>query len=214
MSQYNDGGMKRKARIGLLGGTFNPIHLGHLLIAQDAMEQLGLDRVKFIPAAVPPHKPLDGNVSAAHRLRMVRLAIRGEPRFEAEDLEVRRGGTSYTVETVAEMRRRYPSARFYFIMGADSLQELHRWYQIERLARLCAFVVVTRPGCAMPIVRDLPLHFRVVHGHACEIASRDIRERVARGQSIRWLVPDAVFRYIQRQKLYQRKGNQSSKPVS
>jgi len=197
--------MKRNARIGLLGGTFNPIHVGHLLIAQDAMEALDLDRVKFIPAATPPHKPLDRNISGTHRLRMVRLAIRGCPRFEADNIEVRRGGASYSVETVTELKRCNPGTEFVFIIGADSLEELPCWRDIKRLAKLCAFAVVARPGFAPRVPKGLGLRCRFVEGHLCEIASRDIRARLARGESVRWLVPEAVLRYIRRQRLYQRK---------
>ncbi|MGD0650425.1 MAG: nicotinate-nucleotide adenylyltransferase [Verrucomicrobiia bacterium] len=203
--------MARKRRqIGILGGTFNPIHLGHLLIAQDAMEQFGLDRVKFIPSATPPHKKYEGNATAAQRLTMVRLAIRGNARFEVDDIELRRSGTSYSVDTLTSLRRRDPQAQFYFIIGADSLRELHRWREVERLVRLCTFVTVARPGFALrPVVdpkldaatrRRLRQH--VLRGHACDIASRDIRARVARGESIRYLVPDAVLQYINRHKLY------------
>jgi nicotinate-nucleotide adenylyltransferase len=206
--------MKPNIRIGLLGGTFNPIHLGHLLIARDAMEQLHLDRVKFIPAALPPHKPLAGGVSATHRLRMTRLALRGEPGFEVDDIEIRRGGRSYSVETVAELKQRHPEAEFYFIIGADSLKDLHRWYKIERLARLCVFAVLARPGCKLVTPARLRIRRRAVRGHLCDIASRDIRDRLADGKSIRWLVPDNVFRYIQRQKLYPGKELRSSKRVS
>ncbi len=195
--------MKRNARIGLLGGTFNPIHIGHLLIAHDAMEALGLDCVKFIPAATPPHKSLDRNISGTERLKMVRLAIRGCEQFVADDIEVRRGGASYSVETVAELQRRHPDAEFYFIIGADSLEELPHWRDIRRLARLCVFAVVARPGCTPEVPEGFGLRCRFVAGHPCAIASREIRERLARGQSVRWLVPEAVLRYIQRQKLYQ-----------
>jgi nicotinate-nucleotide adenylyltransferase len=206
--------MKRNARIGLLGGTFNPIHVGHLLIAQDAMEALDLDRVKFIPAATPPHKPLDRNISGTQRLRMVRLAIRGCERFEADDIEVRRGGPSYSVETVGELGLRHPGAEFYFIIGSDSLGELPLWREIRRLARLCTFVVVARPGFAAGMPKGLGLRCRFVEGHLCEISSSEIRRRLARGQSVRWLVPEAVLRYIRRVKLYQRKEPRSSKHAS
>jgi nicotinate-nucleotide adenylyltransferase len=202
--------VKRARKIGILGGTFNPIHIGHLIIAQDAMEQLGLDRVKFIPSATPPHKRYEGNATAAERLAMVRLAIRGNPRFEVDDSEIRRGGTSYSVDTLTELRQRDPQAQFYFIIGADSLCELHQWRDVERLVRLCRFVTVPRSGFeSRPVVdpkldaatrRRLRQH--VLRGHACDIASRDIRARVARGGSIRYLVPDAVLRYIERHKLY------------
>src|SRR5882724_7481657 len=110
--------MNRRRRIGIMGGTFNPIHLGHLLMAQDAMEQVGLDRVKFIPSATPPHKAVDALASDRDRLRMIELAIRGNDRFEADDIEIQRGGRSYSVDTLTELRRREPRANFYFIIGA------------------------------------------------------------------------------------------------
>ena len=201
----------RRSKIGILGGTFDPIHLGHLLLAQDAMEQIGLDRVKFIPSAMPPHKRMTGFAPAAQRLAMVKLAVRGNDRFEVDDLEIRRGGKSYSIDTLTELRRREPNADFYFIIGTDSLRELHTWREVGRLVRLCAFVTVARPGfVARPVVdqrldasarRRLRQH--ALRGHACAIASRDIRARVASGRSIRYLVPDAVREYIRRRRLYQ-----------
>jgi nicotinate-nucleotide adenylyltransferase len=203
--------MKRRERVGILGGTFNPVHLGHLLIAQDAMEQLGLDRVKFIPSATPPHKTVDKLASERDRLRMITLAIRGNARFEVDDIEIQRGGKSYSVDTLTELRRREPHANFYFIIGSDSLRELHLWREVQRLVTLCTFVTVPRPGFdPKPVIdrrldaatrRRLRQH--VLRGHACDIASRDIRGRVASGRSIRYLVPDAVHAYIRRQRLYQ-----------
>jgi nicotinate-nucleotide adenylyltransferase len=201
---------KRK-RIGILGGTFNPIHLGHLLIAQDAMEQMALDRVKFIPSATPPHKTAEVLAGERDRLQMIRLAIRGNDRFELDDIEIRRGGKSYSVDTLMELRRRNPKADFYFIIGADSLGELHLWREAQRLVRLCTFVTVPRPGFeAKPVVdRRLDaasrkrLRQHVLRGHPCGIASREIRSRVASGRSIRYLVPDAVTEYIRRHGLYQ-----------
>jgi len=203
--------MKRHRRIGILGGTFNPIHLGHLLIAQDATEQMALDCVKLIPSATPPHKTPDALAGARDRIQMIRLAIRGNRRFEVDDMEVRRGGTSYSVDTLTELRRRHPTAEFYFIIGADSLRELHLWREVGRLVRLCTFVTVPRPGFeARPIVdRRLDAASRkrlrqyVLRGHCCDIASREIRARVASGRSIRYLVPDAVTEYIRRHGLYQ-----------
>jgi nicotinate-nucleotide adenylyltransferase len=201
---------KRK-RIGILGGTFNPIHLGHLLVAQDALEQMALDRVKFIPSATPPHKTAEVLASERDRLQMIRLAIRGNDRFEVDDIEIRRGGKSYSVDTLVELRRRDPKADFYFIIGADSLRELHLWREAQRVVRLCTFVTVPRPGFeARPVVdRRLDaasrkrLRQHVLRGHPCDIASREIRSRVASGRSIRYLVPDAVTEYIRRQRLYQ-----------
>lgn len=201
---------KRK-RIGILGGTFNPIHLGHLLIAQDALEQMTLDHVKFIPSATPPHKTAEVLANERDRLQMVKLAIRGNDRFEVDDLEIRRGGKSYTVDTLTELRRRNPKADFYFIIGADSLRELHLWREARRIVKLCTFVTVPRPGFeAKPMVdRRLDaatrkrLRQHVLRGHSCDIASREIRSRVASGRSIRYLVPDAVTDYIRRHGLYQ-----------
>ncbi|MGD0016632.1 MAG: nicotinate-nucleotide adenylyltransferase [Verrucomicrobiia bacterium] len=193
----------RSQRIGILGGTFNPIHIGHLLIAQDAMEQAQLDRVVFIPDAHPPHKSVAGLVSSRRRLHMVKLAIRGDHRFVVDDIEIRRGGKSYAVDTVTELKHRWPHAELFFIIGTDSLQELHLWRDIERLAAQCTFLVLARPGCAWnrPRLRR-SIHWQLVRGHPYDIASRDIRARIARRQSIRYLVPDAVLNYIERKKLY------------
>ena len=196
-------GSKGKLRVGILGGTFNPIHLGHLLIAQDALEQAGLEQVLFIPTAQPPHKPLAGNVSAQHRLRMLKLAIAGNPQFAVDDLEIRRGGKSYSVETLAELQARLPAADFYFIIGADSLVELPQWYQVERLVKLCRFLVFERPGYTAQPMRCLAgLRYRSLATHPCEISSREIRERLASRRSIRYLVPEPVRRYIERHQLY------------
>ena len=201
----------KKRRIGILGGTFNPIHLGHLLTAQDALEQLKLERVIFIPSARPPHKVVDKLASERDRLQMIKLAIRGNDHFEVDDIEIKRGGKSYSVETLTELRRRDPRADFYFIIGADSLRELHLWRDVARLVTLCTFVTVPRPGFEPKPVIDprldaatrRRLRQHVLRGHACDIASRDIRARVASGRSIRYLVPDAVREYIRRRRLYQ-----------
>ena len=190
--------------MGILGGTFNPIHLGHLFIAQDALEQCQLDRVLFIPTAQPPHKSLADNVSATQRLRLLRLAIAGDKRFAVDDLEILRGGKSYSVETVTELRRRQPTADFYFIIGGDSLAELHLWREVEQLVKLCRFLVFARPGyVAKPVGRLPGLRYKLFSTHPTEISSREIRARVARGRSIRYLVPDSVRQYIERQQLYQ-----------
>lgn len=203
--------MKRRQRVGILGGTFNPIHLGHLLIAQDAMEQLSLERVKFIPSATPPHKSVDKLASEQDRLRMIALAIRGNARFEVDDIEIGRGGKSYSLDTLTELRRQEPCADFYFIIGADSLCELHLWRAVRHLVKLCTFVTVPRPGfdpkpvidSRLDAVTRRQLRQHVLRGHACDIASRDIRARVASGRSIRYLVADGVHAYIRRRRLYQ-----------
>jgi nicotinate-nucleotide adenylyltransferase len=203
-------GMKRRKAIGIFGGTFNPIHVGHLLTAQDALEQMDLERVIFIPSATPPHKVVDKLASARDRLRMIKLAIRGHDRFDVDDIEIKRGGKSYSVDTLTQLKRRHPRAELFFIIGADSLQELHLWREVARLVTLCTFVTVPRPGFKPEPVIDprldaatrRRLRQHVLRGHPCDIASRDIRTRVARGRSIRYLVPDTVRRYIARCRLY------------
>src|ERR1700722_15179462 len=166
--------MKRRDRVGILKGTFSPIHLGHLLIAQDAMAQLGRGRVKFIPSATPPPKAVDKLASERDRLWMIALAIRGNAGFEVDDIEIRRGGKSYSVDTLTELRRREPRANFYFIIGSDSLRELHLWREAQLLVTLCTFVTVPRPGFdTKPLIdprldaatrRQLRQH--VLRGHA------------------------------------------------
>lgn len=190
----------RKRRVGLLGGSFNPVHLGHLIVAQDALEQARLDEVWFIPCHRPPHKSARGLASASDRWAMLCRALRGERRFKPLDIELRRRGISYSVDTVEALNRRHRNVEFYFIIGADGVAELPRWKDAERLMRMCRFLVLERPGFALE--GPWAARCRVVRGHRCEIASHDIRARVRAGKSIRYLVPDAVFRYIQSRKLY------------
>jgi len=201
-------------RIGLLGGSFNPIHLGHLVLAEAAREHLGLERVVFAPNRQPPHKPMAEMASAEDRLRMVELAIAGNPAFRACDIELRREGPSYSIDTVQEMIERSEGTwDIHFLIGADSLAELPTWYHVAKLARLCKFVVFRRPGDALG---DLgPLHGVLDDEQIEAIAARrfdmpligvsatDIRRRVREGRSIRYLVPDAVQRIIQERRLYQ-----------
>lgn len=189
-------------KLGIFGGTFNPIHLGHLLIAEAAAEALELDRVIFIPSATPPHKRPRVLADARHRLRMVKLAIHGNPRFGCSDIEVRRGGPSYSVETLRQLRHAMPRAKFYFLIGADSLRELHKWREAAELARLCEFICVARPGERTPPARLRGLRVHKLPGHPADISSSDIRDRLASGASVRYLVPETVQRYIQKTGLY------------
>lgn len=199
-------------KIGLLGGTFNPPHLGHLIMAQDALEHFGLEQVRFIPAYRPPHKDGQPVVSGAHRLAMLQLALAGEPRFTTSAIELDRGGISYTIDTLQAFRQQQPDVDWYFIIGGDSLLELHTWRHIGQLLELCRFVTLVRPGFEAAL-READLHLPapwparlradMLRGHAVEIASRDIRARKAGGKSIRYLVPEAVARYIQEQRLYE-----------
>ena len=185
-------------KLGLLGGSFNPIRHGLLAAAARAAEAAGLDRVLFIPASTPPLKDGRDLASARDRLALVRRAIRGNPLFEASDLELRRGGVSYTVDTLREIRRR-TGARLFWILGADALRLLPQWKEIDEVRRLTSFIALARPGHRMApklpktIIVDMPL---------LQISSTDLRRRIRRQRSIRYLVPDAVERYILRNGLY------------
>ena len=209
--------------VGVLGGTFNPIHLAHLRLAEEMREALALERVLLIPAGDPPLKR-GGVAPAAHRLEMVRRAVAANPALEVQDLEIRRAGPSYTVDTLAELRERMPDASLWFIVGADTLPELGAWREPERLFALASFAVATRPGHPQRLRELLPAGlaraFRdgprgLVHDSGNElrqipftplaISASDIRARIARGGSIRYLVPDEIIEYVRKQKLYQEK---------
>jgi nicotinate-nucleotide adenylyltransferase len=183
-------------RVGIFGGTFNPVHTGHLVLAESARDQLSLDRVIFIPAAHPPHKPVSGLVAGPSRLRMVRLAIRDHAGFAASDIELARTGPSYMLDTVKELRVSLPGARLFLLIGGDMLKV--RWMGWAELKRLCAIAVVDRPGVRVPAQRGLTR----VQMPGIAISSSDIRERVAAGRSIRYLVPAPVERYIRQHHLY------------
>lgn len=185
-------------KLGILGGSFNPIHHGHLIIATRAAEALGLDRVLFIPTAVSPLKSGRDFAPPKERLAMVRAAIRGNSRFAASDAEIRRGGTSYTIDTLKALRRSRRDAVF-LILGADAARLLPQWRSIDEVQRLATLVFVARPGHRPG--PGMPKHL-VVEVPMLEISSSAIRTRVRRNLSIRYLVPDAVERYIRRRGLY------------
>lgn len=185
----------KPARIALYGGTFDPIHHGHLILAREAMEKWNLDRVIFIPAAISPHKPGTNPAPAALRLEMVRAAIAGEEAFALDDSELHREGPSYSVETVEQMRARFPDAELFYLIGHDNVPKLHTWRRIEDLRRLAKFIVFDR-GDAAP-THGLPSVTRRV-----DISATEIRARVARGASIRYLVPEAVRAIIEQHQLY------------
>lgn len=192
-------------RTGLMGGTFDPIHAGHLLAAEAAREAAGLDEVWFIPTNVPPHKPQPG-AGARERLEMVRLAIADHPAFRAEEAELDQGGVSYTVDTVAALRERYPERSFYWIVGTDMMNDLPNWHRIEELAAQVRFVCLRRQGEESE-EGALPAYLRERLLHApmppIGISSTDIRERLRDGRSIRYQVPEAVRDYIERNGLYE-----------
>lgn len=202
----NDGTEPENAlKLGIFGGTFNPIHCGHLLIAQDAAEAFALSKVLFIPSSIPPHKHLDVLPEGRHRLAMVRLAIRGNPRFEASDIEIRRGDRSYTIDTVRTLQKKYTGADFHLVIGSDSLNEFHHWREAGELARRCHLIAVLRPGeKGFAFRRDRVRRARVLElrAHPFDVSSSEIRERLRSGRSVRYLIPDEVARYIVKHKLY------------
>lgn len=192
--------MPRRPRLGILGGSFNPIHHGHLIVATRVAEALGLERVLLIPAAAAPLKDPGELAPARDRWEMLRRAIRGNALFEACDLELRRGGISYTVDTLRELHRRRP-AEYRLILGADAARLLPRWKDAGEVLRLARIAVAARPGHGT--VPGLPKK-DIVEVPLLEISGTEIRDRVRRGLSIRYLVPDPVERYVLRKGLYRR----------
>lgn len=187
--------MNPRQKIGLFGGSFDPIHHGHLILARDAMEQLGLAKVIFIPANISPHKLDHPPAPAAARCEMVAAAIAGEPRFEMDTCEVEREGVSFAVDTVRRMIERHPATDFFYFIGEDNLAALHTWKEIEELRRLAPFVVLARGGT--PTETEFPIVTRHI-----DISSTDIRKRIAAGLPVRYLLPDTTCEIIQRLGLY------------
>jgi nicotinate-nucleotide adenylyltransferase len=195
-------------RVGVLGGTFNPPHLAHLVCAQEAYLQLSLERVLLIPARVPPHKPVDEEPGIEHRLEMCGLAIAGDERFAVSDIEARRVGPSYTVDTIEELHENQSESEFFLILGGDVALGLAGWREPERVMTLATLAVAERPGTTRAAVEDvlrqLPGGERALFFDmpAIEISSTMLRERARVGEPTRYLVPDAVRSYIDRHQLY------------
>lgn len=211
-------------RLGILGGTFNPIHNAHLQIAREVQRSLMLDRLIFMPAATPPHKELDGDIPFADRLAMVELAIASEPSFEATDIEARRSGRSYSVDTLNQLQALHPGDRLFFIIGSDSFLEISTWYRAAEIFSLCNIVVVERPEARIhDLLSVLPVamrgdfcyisaEMRLTHrsgfsvyylpGTPLAISSSEIRTLVRQGGAIRHLTPDAVCEYIAEKRIY------------
>jgi nicotinate-nucleotide adenylyltransferase len=196
-------------RLGILGGTFDPIHHGHLVAAEEAHDQQALDRVFFVPAGAPPHKPVRPISPGHHRLRMVELAIAGKPHFAISRVDLDRSGPCYTVDTLALLRRQWglgPS--LFFIVGADSLAEMATWYQPQRLLELCELVVVERAGSEIDLdqvegqLPGISERLHRVRMPRLQISSSNLRARRRAGRSISYLVPPAVEAYIQEHELY------------
>jgi nicotinate-nucleotide adenylyltransferase len=193
----------RRVKIGFLGGSFDPVHFGHLLAAQDAYEQHKLDRLVLVPAAQAPLKPNDVQSSAEDRLAMLRAATEWDHRFEISDLELRRGGVSYTVDSARYFRALYPHDDLYWIIGGDQLPNLHLWKDIAELAKLVEFIFLERPGYpskAAPVVPGVRLHR--CDGHLLAISSTELRERTRQKLSLDYFVPHKAIVYIREHSLY------------
>jgi len=218
----------RKERIGILGGTFNPVHCGHLRAAAAVRTRFSLDRVLFIPSFIPPHKESAGIASAEERLKMVELAVRGKPAFIPSAVEIRAKGRSYSILTLNKIKSSYPRAWIFFILGVDAFLEIETWREWKRVLERCLFIVVTRPGYRLRDAEDvLGLAYRgqvrsvsrlenvpeqwflrsrifLVPIAAADISSTEIRRRIREDRSIKGLVPAAVEDYIHKHGLYQK----------
>lgn len=210
--------------IAIFGGSFNPIHFGHLRIAEEVRQGLGPDRVVFMPAAVAPHKPGERQAPSEDRLQMIRLAIEDNPGFEVSDMELKRGGTSYTIDTVEELKGKKPGDRISLILGDDSFNDISTWCEYERLLEMAHFIVVPRPGYgtknigeALPVELARKFWYDARSGSYLNsfgtsvtyfettlmaVSSSDIREMTAGGKSARYLLPDKVMEYMLKKGLY------------
>ena len=189
--------------IGFLGGSFDPVHFGHLIAAQDAYEQYQLDRLIVVPAAQAPLKPSEVKSTSADRLAMLQAAVEWDPRFEISDFELSKGGISYTIDSARHFRSLYPKDRLFWIIGGDQLPRIHLWKDIAELANLVEFIFLERPGHpvrAEPSIPNLRLHR--CDGHLVEISSTELRARVRQGLSLDYFVPHKAIVYIKNNNLY------------
>ena len=192
-------------RIGLMGGSFDPVHHGHLIAAQDALEGLELDRVIFVPASRSPLKNHSPESSDEDRLAMLRAAIQSENRFAVSTLEIARGGVSYSIDTVEEQALLHPGARLFWILGADQAAALQHWHRAADLFRMVEFIILARPGFSWDPA-GLPNEARVhpIESHTFSVSSSELRERIRQGRSIRFLLPERVASLIKTRHLYRR----------
>jgi nicotinate-nucleotide adenylyltransferase len=188
-------------KIGLFGGSFDPVHLGHLLVAQAAREEAGLDRIYFIPAAQSPFKPDQKMSPPEERLRLLRLALAGSAQSEIDPQEITRGGVSYTIDTVRDYARRFPGAQLHYLIGADNVPKLGEWREAAELARLAEFLAIPRPGGPEAVFAP-PFRGRTLKGFPLGVSSSQIRARVKAGLPVNHLVPPAVAEAIRNYRLY------------
>ncbi|MEK6190193.1 MAG: nicotinate-nucleotide adenylyltransferase [Carnobacterium alterfunditum] len=188
-----------KRRVGILGGTFNPPHIGHLIIADQVRHQLGLEKIYFMPSANPPHQDEKKAIDAKHRLHMVELAIEDNTFFDVEKSEIDRGGKSYTYDTLVKLKEEHPDTEYYFIIGGDMVEYLPKWYKIEDLSQLVEFVGVDRPG--YPIIT--PYSIIWVDVPSMDISSSSLRENLKMNCPVNYLIPEKTLNYIRQEGLYQ-----------
>jgi len=186
-------------KIGILGGTFNPVHIGHLILAEEAREKLGLDKIVFIPTALPPHKDSLNIALADKRLKMLKLAIKGNKHFTVSDIEIKRKGRSYTIDTLKELKQKYSRDELYFIIGSDLLKYLNEWKDLNEIIKMVKFVVATRPGFPL---EQIPNYIKTLAIRAVDVSGFSVRECIQENKPFRYLVPEAVFNYINKNKLY------------
>lgn len=191
-------------KIGIMGGTFDPIHIGHLIAAEQAREQAKLDEIWFIPTHTPPHKHMETSASPVQRLEMVQAAVEVHEAFVVQDIEIRRGGISYTYDTIEQLTSKWPQHDLFYIIGADMVEHLPNWHRIEELSRKIAFIGLSRPGFTLHTQLPSFLQNRVqlISMPEMNVSSTDIRARLGSGRSIRFLVPDSVYDYIKEKHIY------------
>ncbi|MCM8777711.1 MAG: nicotinate-nucleotide adenylyltransferase [Candidatus Omnitrophica bacterium] len=193
---------KKNKRIGIIGGTFDPVHIGHLIIAEKAREEFFLEKVIFIPAGIPPHKR-ETFVSPYHRFEMVKIAIRDNIYFEVSDIEIKREKPSYTFDTVMSLQKQNPNIDIFFITGEDIFYELKTWYRYKELVKNVVFLVAPRKDKIEKMVPGIPyLKYKFIHSPLIDISSSYIRGCLAEGKSVKYLISEGVIKYIRRHKLY------------
>lgn len=197
-------------KIGIMGGTFNPIHNGHLFLAENAYEQIGLDEILFMPSKNPPHKAKPDMVTDQQRVDMIALAIHGNPHFTLSTIELEREGFTYTADTLTLLKKAQSEVRYYFIVGADSLLMMHQWYQPQIIFDQCTVVAAARDqvditrlsGCAEELKERYHADILLVQMPTVQISSADIRKRIAQNKTIRYYLPEQVMEYIEKHRLY------------
>lgn len=187
-----------RKRTGILGGTFDPPHIGHLIIADQVLHQLRLDEIRFMPNHIPPHKEIKTDSAPEDRLKMLQLAVEGNKYFKIETIELKRKGTSYTYDTMVQLKKAEPDTEFFFIIGGDMIDDLPNWHKIDELVKLVKFVGVDRPFYKGKT--DYPVH--MIDIPLIHVSSTMIRKKIAAGQSVKYLLPDPVITFIEENHLY------------